>query len=516
MHDADREAFPRILIIGSGFAGIGLGIRLRRAGIRSFTILEKAQRLGGTWRENTYPGAACDSPSFAYCFSFEQKLDWSRKWAPQEEILAYLEHCALEYELLPHVRFGMEVESARFDADAGLWRVRTTQGEETTAHVLVSAVGQLNRPHVPEIPGLDSFRGPCFHSARWDPSADLSGKDVAVVGNAASAIQLVPEIARKAATLRVFQRSANWMIPKGDRAFSEREKERFRRFPILARLYRWWIWLAFELRWPVFRNNPWLSRRVEGIALEHLRSQVRDPELQRLLTPDYPIGGKRILISDDYYPALQRENVRLVTAGIERVTPEGLRTRGGELHRVDAIVLATGFETTSFLAPMRIEGPGGRSLDEAWKDGAEAYLGLTVAGFPNFFMLYGPNTNLGHNSIIFMLECQIRYVVDALRKLIRGGLRSLDLRPEVMAAYNDRIQERLRGTVWARTPRSWYKTPSGRITNNWAGTTLEYWWRTHRADLGVYRCEPRRQRAVLQSEAGEPGSASSTLATKRS
>jgi len=482
----DEATRPRIAIIGSGFSGLCLGIALRKAGFRSFTIFEKEGRVGGTWRDNTYPGAACDSPSFAYCFSFEQKTDWSRKWAPQSEILAYLEHCARKYDLLSQIRFRSEIASARFDGELNLWRLRTTAGEEHEAEVLISATGQLNRPLVPEIPGLAGFAGTAFHSARWNHACDLAGKDVAVIGNAASAIQFIPEIAPLARSLLVFQRSANWMVPKRDRPFTEREKASFTRHPWLARLYRWWIWLSFEIRWPVFRGNAFMSRQSQKLASEHVLECVRDPVLQKALIPDYPVGGKRILISDDYYPALQRENVQVVTDPIERITQVGVVTRDGHVRRADVLILATGFESTSFLAPMRIEGAEGQLLSDAWKEGAEAYLGISVAGFPNLFLMYGPNTNLGHNSIIFMIECQTGYILDCLRQMRERGLAAIDVRRDAMRDFNARIQRELAGTVWARTDHSWYKTKSGRITNNWSGPTIRYWWKTRRADLAVY------------------------------
>jgi cation diffusion facilitator CzcD-associated flavoprotein CzcO len=491
---------PRIAIIGSGFSGLCVAIQLQKAGFERFTIFEKGDRVGGTWRDNTYPGAACDSPSFAYCFSFEQKTDWSRKWAQQPEILAYMEHCARKYGLLDRIRFRTEVTEARLDAEQGVWRIRTANGEAVEAEVLVSGVGQLNRPHLPEIPGLEAFQGASFHSARWDHGVELAGKKVAVIGNAASAIQFVPEIAQKAAELTIFQRSANWMLPKQDRAYSENERERFGRHPWLARLYRWWIWLSFELRWPVFRRNRFLSRRIEDLAVRSMRAQIRDPEMQAALIPHYPIGGKRILISDDYYPTLERENVHLVTEPIARVTSDAVVTRDGRSHPAEVMILATGFESTSFLVPMKIVGRDGRSLADVWKDGAEAYLGLTVPGFPNFFMMYGPNTNLGHNSIIFMIECQTRYILDCLERMRRDGIRWIDLRPEVMSAYNERLQRELAGTAWAATDHSWYKNQAGRITNNWSGTTTRYWWRTRWADLGDYevsgRSRPRVENAA--------------------
>lgn len=488
----------QIAIIGAGFSGICLGIQLQKAGIDTFTIFEKSHRVGGTWRDNTYPGAACDTPAFSYCFSFEQKTDWSRKWAPQSEILAYLEHCVRKYRLDPHIRFGAEIERARFDEQASQWCLRTTRGEEAFADVLVSGVGQLNRPSVPELPGLREFRGPCFHSARWDHEVALAGKQVAVIGNAASAIQFVPRIAPEAGRLRIFQRSANWMLPRGDRAYSEAEKRRFARFPLLARFYRWWIWLQHEIRFPAFRRNAFVSRRLAHMAERSMRAQVSSPELRRALVPDYPVGGKRILISDDYYPTLEREDVELVTSPIERVTGDAIITRDGVRHPADVLILATGFESTAFLAPMQIEGRGGRLLQDEWKEGARAFLGMTVAGFPNFFMMYGPNTNLGHNSIVFMTECQTRYIVDCVLQLVARRLDAIDLRSDVMEAYNQKLERELARTVWAVTPRSWYKTREGRITNNWSGSTARYWWKTRRADLRLYHqlvraTEPRQR-----------------------
>jgi cation diffusion facilitator CzcD-associated flavoprotein CzcO len=498
MNQPGTEQVLDVAIIGSGFSGICMGIQLKKMGIHSFAILEKADRVGGTWRDNTYPGAACDSPSFCYCFSFEQKTDWSRKWSPQAEILDYIEHCARKYGLLPHVRFRTELASAGFDAEAGVWRLRSRDGEEIAARILISGTGQLNRPSVPAIPGLETFRGERFHSARWNHGYDLTGKRVASIGNAASAIQFIPQIAPRVERLYVFQRSANWMIPKFDRPYREWEKRLFGWFPLAARLYRWWLYLQYESMFPIFRRNRFFSARMSRKAEEDMRSRVSDPKLQEVLVPDYPIGGKRILISDDYYASLERENVEVVTTSIDRVTEDSIITSDGAAHRVDAIILATGFESTSFLAPIEIEGLDGRRLDKVWKQGAEAYLGTSVSGFPNFFMLYGPNTNLGHNSIIFMIECQVQYVVDCIRKMNAADLKYVDVRPEVMRAYNERLQAELEKSVWAATPRSWYKTKEGRITNNWSGTTIRYWWNTRHADLGVYHQEAKKPAADLR------------------
>ena len=477
---------PRIAIIGAGFSGICLGIQLRKADIKNFTIFEKAPGLGGTWRDNRYPGAACDIQAFQYCFSFEQKTDWSAKWVGWSEILEYMEYCAQKYELGAHMRFGTEIESARWNESESVWQIRSVAGEEIQAEILASGVGQLNRPKIPEIPGLGSFAGEAFHSARWNTDYDLKGKAVGVIGNAASAIQFIPEVAKEVKHLSIFQRSANWMLPRNNRAFSEREKRRYQRFPWLARTYRSLLWALQESQFPAFIGNSRLSRRMERFATRKMREQIQDPELERALIPNYPIGARRILIADDYYPALKRANVDLVLDPIERVIPEGIVTQEGRTRCLDAIVLATGFETTAFLSPIKIEGREGQSLGEAWKDGAEAYLGISVAGFPNFFVMYGPNTNLGHNSIIFMIECQTRYILDCIRQLTEQKLRSIDVRGSVMRAFNRDIQAELERSVWAATDHSWYKQADGRITNNWSGSTLRYWWNTRHADLMLY------------------------------
>lgn len=474
-------AARRIVIIGSGFGGLGLGCLLKARGIESFTILEKAADLGGTWRENTYPGAACDVPSILYCLSFAQKTDWSRKWSPSAEIHQYMEDVAHRHGLLPHLRFGVEVAGARFDEATSTWTVRSTTGETFVADVLVSGVGQLHRPNVPSIPGMETFAGARFHSATWDHRAALTGRRVGVVGNAASAIQFIPPLAAQAGQLTIFQRSANWMIPRRDHVYGPVKHWLFAHLPVLTWLYRAWLWARGELLlYPVMRRAAWSCRFFSWSALHYMRSVVNDPALRRVLTPDYPIGGKRILISDDYYQSLTRPHVRVETSPIVRIVPSGVVTADGRTHELDALVLATGFRTNPFLAPMEIEGIGGRRLAEAWRAGAHAYYGLTVSGFPNFFMLYGPNTNLGHNSIIFMLECQFAYILGALDLLDATAARRLEVRPEVMDAYNRDIQGALSGSAWASVGDSWYKDAEGRITNNWPYSTAWYWWKTRR------------------------------------
>jgi len=481
----------RVLIIGSGFGGLGLGIQLKRAGI-GFTILEKAASLGGTWRENTYPGAACDVPSVLYSYSFEPKADWTRKWSGHAEIRDYMQACAERNGVLPHIRFRTEVAGARFDEPSGTWTVRTTAGDELRADVLVSAVGQLHHPSTPALPGIERFGGPTFHSARWNHDVSLAGKRVAVVGNAASAIQFIPEIAPKVEHLTIFQRSANWMLPRNDRLLTEGEKRRRAEVPGLRRFLRFWTWLMGELwLYPVVSGNRRMARLQTWAATKYMESLVADPALRRALRPDYPIGGKRILLTDGYYETLGRKNVSLVTDAIDHVTEHAVVTAGGVAYPTDVLVFATGFRTNPFLSPMRIEGVDGRVLDRDWAAGAEAYYGLTVPGYPNFFMLYGPNTNLGHNSIIFMMECQMRYVLGALEALERDQLRWVDVRPEVARAYNRRVQQKLAQSAWAQAGDSWYKDAGGRITNNWPWSTLRYWWETHAFDLERY-CTAKR------------------------
>ena len=466
--------YPAIAIIGAGFAGIGMAITLRRAGYGSITIYEKADRLGGTWRDNSYPGAGCDVPSHLYCYSFAPKPDWSRRYSPQAEILAYLEDCADRFDIRRHIRFSTEVTAASYAEDTARWSLTLDDGATVKSDILIASCGQLNRPLTPDLPGLDSFRGISFHSARWRHDIDLAGKRVGVIGTGASAVQIVPEIAREAASLTLFQRTPSWIIPRNDRHYARFTQWLFRTFPALNRLYRGWIYAILESRFPAFRKRAALSRLLSFVARRHLRRQVPDPDLRRKLTPDYPVGCKRILISDDFYPSLMRSHVQLETGAADSVTPDGVQTADGRHHALDVLIFATGFAATEFLAPIRIHGRHGQNLEDVWSRGARAWLGMTVPDFPNMFLLYGPNTNLGHNSIIFMLECQfdhIRRLIDALRA--RGG-GSIAAPREQATAFDRATQDSLQNTVWAAGCASWYMTGDGRITNNWPGTTPAY------------------------------------------
>ncbi|AOK61183.1 alpha/beta hydrolase [Burkholderia ubonensis] len=475
------------IVIGAGFAGIGMAIALQRAGVHDFVILERAHDVGGVWRDNSYPGAACDVPSHLYSFSFEPNPGWSRTFARQPEIHAYLQHCARKYGLARHLRFGAEVAHARYDEPHALWRVTLTDGTTLSAALLVSGTGQLSRPALPNLPGMETFRGRAFHSAHWDHGYPLAGKRVAVVGTGASAIQFVPAIADAVKTLAVFQRSPAYLIPRPDRAYRPWEQALFRRLPWAMKLHRAAIYVRYESRALAFtRFNGLMKFAVGRPFLKMLARQVPDAALREQLTPDYPIGCKRLLLSNDYLAAMSKHNVKLVTQGIRRVTEHGIETTDGAHHPVDTIVYGTGFAATEFLSPMRITGRGGLDLNDAWRRGAQAYLGMTVPGFPNFFMLYGPNTNLGHNSIVYMLESQIAHVMRCVRAMRRAGATAIDVDAQRYRRFNVHVQQRLAGSVWSGC-KSWYVDASGHNSTNWPGFTLSYRWLTRFSGLAAYR-----------------------------
>jgi cation diffusion facilitator CzcD-associated flavoprotein CzcO len=479
-----------VAIIGTGFGGIGTAVQLKRSGVEDLVLFERSTDVGGVWRDNTYPGAACDVPSHLYSFSFAPKGDWSRRFAPQTEIHAYLRKVAADFDILRHVRFSSEVLSASFDERSGRWRLLLAGGAVHECDVVVAACGQLSRPAVPRLPGLESFAGQVFHSAEWDHSLDPTGRRIAVVGTGASAIQFVPEIAPKALQLSVFQRSAPYVLSKPDRAYGERTRTLLRRAPLLLRLDRLRTFCINEMRSLGFNTEPRLMKGHELRFRRHLRRQVADPALRAVLTPHDPIGCKRILQSNNWYPALTLPQVEVVTEAIAEVRPEGVVTIDGVLHEADTLVLGTGFAATELLAPMEVTGRGGRQLGDAWSEGAQAYLGTTVSGFPNLFLLYGPNTNLGHNSIVLMLESQIRYLTQAVKHLRGGTTRWMEVRTDVQESFNSWLQRRLRGTVFAGGCRSWYLTADGRNTQNWPGSTLDFRRRTRRLRLTDFVLQP--------------------------
>lgn len=478
----------RVLIIGAGFAGVGLAILLKKRGIDNFLILEKAVSLGGTWRDNSYPGAACDVPSHLYSFSFEPKTDWTRKFAPQAEIFAYIQQCVDKHDLAAQIRCNSEVASAEFDQASGLWLVIGQDGSRYQAQALVSACGQLNQPAYPRIPGLEKFSGESFHSARWNHQYDLSDKRVAVIGTGASAIQFVPQIVPKVRSLSLFQRSAAYVIAKPDRPYRAWELALMQRLPLLQALDRGLKYVQHEARALAFIHFPALMKLFKLSFRRHLLRGIDDAELRRKLTPDYPLGCKRILISNDYFPALAQANVEIVNDAIVEITERGVVTADGREREVDVLIYGTGFAASDFLAPMQIKGLNGLDLNQIWRDGAEAYKGISVNGFPNLFILYGPNTNLGHNSILYMLESQFAYVLDGLRTLEEQGLRYIDVKPQVQQGFNQHLQAGIRHSVWDQGCTSWYKNASGKNTNNWPGFTFTYRYQTRRLELADYEC----------------------------
>lgn len=476
----------RIAIVGAGFGGIGAGIRLRRAGERDFQIFDRGAEVGGTWRDNSYPGCACDVPSHVYSLSFAPNPDWSRRFAGQAEIWAYLRRCVDEHGLRPHLRLGHEVRAAAWDDEAARWVIDTSHGR-WTADVLVAAAGPLAEPAVPKLPGLETFAGESFHSARWNHDYDLTGRRVAVIGTGASAIQFVPRIAPIVDRLTVFQRTPPWVLPRADRPIAAARRRLYRRLPAARWLTRAALYWGREVAATGFLH-PAVMRVAQRAARRHLHRQVPDPALRATLTPNYTLGCKRVLLSDDYYPALTRSNVEVVTAGIAEVRPDGIVTRDGATHRADAIIFGTGFHVTDMPLARAIRGRDGRSLAEVWQGGMRAYRGTSVTGFPNLFLLLGPNTGLGHNSVIFMIECQLTHLLGLLRHLRATGVPAVEPTPDAQADDAARIDRRMARTVWSRGGcRSWYTDATGRNSTLWPGYSWSYWWRTRRFDAEAYR-----------------------------
>ena len=478
----DTQDALDVVVIGAGFSGIGAGIKLLQAGIRNFRIYEKSAGIGGTWWENTYPGAACDVPSQLYSFSFEPNPDWSRAYSPQPEIQAYIERCVERYGLRPHLHNGFELTALRFDDRSGLWESVFANGNRVHSKHVINGSGGLHVPKLPAIPGVESFAGTAMHSARWQADFEPRGKRIAIIGSAASAIQILPVIAPGAAHVELFQRTPNYIAPRNDRAFTEREKARFRRWPWLQKLHRLGVFMRLELLlYPITREKSALRRQASGRVLAHMRSQVRDPALHAVLTPDYQMGCKRILISDDFYPALNRENVDLVSTPISAIEAAGVRTVDGALHPVDAIVYATGFDLEAHMRGFEISGPNGRSLARQWADIPEAYNGCCVAGMPNLWFTTGPNTGVGTTSVVFMIEQELRYIIECIRKAGSDGL--IAVSDDASKRYNREIQDALQHTVWASGCHSWYRREDGRISSLYPWNALRFHRQLARVDF---------------------------------
>lgn len=475
-----------VAIIGTGFGGLCMAIALKNAGVDSFVLLEKGDDVGGTWRENQYPGCACDIPSHLYSFSFAPNPNWSRMYSPQPEIWEYVQRITDQHGLRPHIRFNTAMTAARFDEASANWSVETSNGATIRSRTLVAAMGALSRPSMPNIPGIESFAGPSFHSQQWNRDFDLRGKRVAIIGTGASAIQIVPRIAPMVKQLHLFQRTPPWIIPRMDRPITNFERALFRALPFTQKLYRWWIYWTLEIRVLGFTFKPSLLRASERLATRHIHRQIADETLRERVTPDYRLGCKRVLLSDDYYPALTRENVELVTDAIRTITPRGVMTEDGIEREVDVLIYATGFHVTDQYMSLPIHGSGGVELADAWRDKAEAYYGVTTTGFPNLFMLVGPNSGLGHNSIVFMIEAQVNYVLAAMQALQQAGKQRLNLRADVLRRYNDGIQALLSKAIWGSGCRSWYLDHNGRNTTMWPGYTWKFRQLTRRFDSADY------------------------------
>ncbi len=474
------------LVIGAGFAGICIGIKLKQAGYHNFLILERDADLGGTWLANHYPGAACDVQSHLYSYSFEPKADWSRMFGPQREIWEYMQHCAGKYGLTPHFKFNTTVTGADYDEAAGLWKVKTAD-TSFTAKVLISCTGGLSQPALPEIKGLDSFKGNMFHSARWNHTVSLEGKKVAVIGTGASAIQIVPAIAGQVKELLLFQRTPPWILPKPDRAMSAFEKKMFAALPFTRQLLRGFLYWRNELFAVGFVSKPGIMNVARKMALKHIDQTIADPVLRKKVTPTYTVGCKRVLLSNEYYQTLCRSNVDVITEGITEINASGLQTSDGKQHDVDAIVLATGFHAADGVVAIDLKGRNGLDINQAWKDGAEAYLGTTVSGFPNLFLIVGPNTGLGHSSMLLMIEAQVQYIMGAIAHLQRNKLKAINVKPEVQEAYNKDIQQQLSHTVWQTGGcHSWYQNKNGKNVTLWPGHTFTFMRRTKHFEADKY------------------------------
>lgn len=481
----------RVAIVGSGFGGLGTAIRLRQEGMDDFVVLERAGEVGGTWRDNTYPGCACDVQSHLYSFSFAPNPGWSRSFSPQPEIQAYLRRCARDFGVLPHVRFHHEVTDARWDDDAQRWRIQTTRGP-LAAQVLVMASGALSDPVIPDLPGLERFQGRAFHSARWDHGYDLRGKRVAVIGTGASAIQFVPEIQPRVERLYVFQRTPPWILPRHQRDLGERERGLFRRVPAAQRAARGAIYLAREAFVLAFRN-PRAMSVAQRVALHHLRKSVPDSALRQKLTPDWTMGCKRVLLSNDYLPALAQPNVDVVTDGVAEVRTRSIVTADGVEREVDALIFGTGFQPTDPPLARHTRGRDGRTLAQVWAGSPRAHVGTTIAGFPNLFVLMGPNTGLGHTSVVYMIEAQIEHLLGALKHMRAHRIATLEPRPEAQKAFVDAVDRRMTGTVWTSGGcRSWYLDETGRNSTLWPDFTWRFRRRVARFEPAEYAMERRR------------------------
>jgi cation diffusion facilitator CzcD-associated flavoprotein CzcO len=482
---ADAPHQRSVAIVGAGFGGVGAAVLLSRAGYRDVTVFERGERVGGVWNHNTYPGAACDVPSHLYEFSFAPNPHWSRRYAPQGEIQAYLEDVARRHGVLEKVRTNTEVTGASWQEHSGRWLLETSAGAHE-ADILVTACGQLSVPKMPKVPGLDSFAGPAFHTSQWRHDVDLSGKRVAVIGTGCSAIQVVPAIQPKVAALDVYQRSPGWTFPKMDFAYSERAQGLFERFPWLQRLDRMGVFAFMELGAAAMTGHRWLLKPFRAVARRQIKSAIADERLRAKVTPEDEIGCKRLMLTDEWYPTLTRPNVELITDPIAEITASGVRLLDGSERPADVLVLATGFKTHGFVAPMEITGAGGRTLAAEWEPAPYAYLGMSVPGFPNMFLLYGPNTNGGTGSVIYTIEAGMEHVIAALGALERSRTQRIEIRRQTAEAFNRELRQALAGSVWHTGCTSWYVDENGNDPSQWPWLWSTYRRRVSRIEPGAY------------------------------
>jgi cation diffusion facilitator CzcD-associated flavoprotein CzcO len=494
--DSNNNNIYDSIILGAGISGIGMAVNLLKANISSFLVLEKKLAVGGTWRDNTYPGLCCDVASHFYAFSFELNPNWSKKYPEQSEILDYLEMVTEKYKIRPHIKFNTEVIKAEFDSNESLWNVFISNGSIYKTKTLVSGLGQLNKPTKPVFDGSDTFKGTSFHSAEWDHSCDLKGKKVGVIGTGPSAVGFIPKIANEVKELIIFQRTPNWILPKPDRKFSDIEKWLLKNMPFFGKIYRYYEYLMSErLYFAFFVNKNKMLSAIEriisnlttGFQIKNMSSmyqlgqkmlldaQISDKSLRDKLMPDYPVGCKRVIPTNDFFPTLEKKNVFLQTESITKFNENSVITSDGKENNLDVIIYGTGFETNIFISPVKIIGLNNKDLDDVWSNGAEAYKGVMVSEFPNFFMCYGPNTNTGHVSIIFMIESQIKFIIKSLKLIKKKNLKHIDVKHKAMSDYNLTIQKKLSSTVWASSCQSWYKTSEGKILNNFPGFGFQYY-----------------------------------------
>ncbi|KUH99082.1 NAD(P)/FAD-dependent oxidoreductase [Mycobacterium sp. IS-3022] len=485
-------------IVGAGPGGLALGIFLRKAGFRDFTIFDREDGVGGTWRINTYPGLACDVKSHLYSYSFDLNAEWSRLWSGQREILEYFERCAQRYRLGPNLKLNTEITSAHWSDDA--WRLTTATGEQYTFDVVVSAIGLFTRPVMPDLIEEEPFAGTVMHTARWDHAVDLTGKRVAVLGTGSTAAQLMPEVAKVAEKVYSVQRSPTWILPKPDRPYTEREKWVFRHIPLAKKIYRTRLWLRSESNISVIEHGSDKTQEFKGIALKLLEATVADDDLRRKLTPDHPFGCKRLVFANDYLQTLTRAHVEVIASPARALRANTLVTQDGTELDVDAVLCATGYAAADYLGQIEVVGENGTTLRETWSDGAYAYLGMAVPGFPNFFMLYGPNTNVGSNSVIFMLEAQAHYIVRALKYLRRKGKSYVAVRPHSMAAYLADIDRAMAGTVWLTRCSNYFRAANGRVVTQWPRSARAFWTVTRRFKASDYTFDPPGRSSVGQAE----------------